>query len=292
MIGIVCVDKPEGVTSHDVVNQVRRELGIKRVGHAGTLDPIATGLLVMAVGPATRFLQYLPLEPKEYVATFRFGQTTASYDRECEVLVEIPVHDDLENRIAIALPSLTGSIEQIPPMYSAIKQGGKALYELARKGVEVERPTRRIFVESFKQIGLVGHDVAFTIVCSGGTYVRSLAHDLGQAVGCGAHITELRRTRVGRFSVDSAKPPREVVRSDVIPLDGAVSPVPIVKIDAASVELIRHGQSIAATQLQDVRHVALADPSGTIVGMARVEGNRLHPECVIPSEGAERVHAY
>jgi tRNA pseudouridine55 synthase len=284
VLGVLLVNKPEGVTSHDVVQRVRRKLGTRRVGHAGTLDPIATGLLVLAVGPATRFLQYLPLEPKVYDCTFLFGQETNTYDSEGEVTVELEVPDGLEKRISDALPGFIGRIDQLPPLYSAIKKAGKPLYAYARKGEDVERETRRVFIEAFECLGVEPPRADFRIVCSGGTYVRSLAHDLGHAVGCGAHVVGLQRTRVGRFDIDDSVELDDVCLESLIPLEDALLPMPLVQLNQGQLDRVRNGQWVKVGAAPPETNVALLDVEGRVVSVARVDGNLLYPECVIPSE--------
>ena len=205
MEGILNIDKPEGMTSHDVVNRVRRACGLRRVGHAGTLDPLATGVLVVCVGRATRLAEYVVGQPKEYVAVVRLGQTTDTYDADGTILEERPVSADSAT-IQTALQQFTGPIEQIPPMYSAIKRDGKPLYKLARQGIEVERKARAITIYNLTLEDRTENDITLRVACSTGTYIRSLAHDLGEVLGCGGHIVALRRTRVGSFSAENAVP--------------------------------------------------------------------------------------
>ncbi|MCW5936408.1 MAG: tRNA pseudouridine(55) synthase TruB [Fimbriimonadaceae bacterium] len=289
MLGVLLVDKPEGITSHDVVQTVRRRLGTRRVGHAGTLDPIATGLLVLAVGPATRFLQYLPLEPKVYEGTFRFGQETNTYDSEGEVTREVPVPADLLARIEENLPGFRGPIEQLPPIYSAVKKEGRPLYAYARKGEEVEREPRNVFVEIFEILESKGADVQFRIVCSGGTYVRSLAFDLGQAVGCGAHVVELERAQVGKFSIEQAATLEDIAPDRLVALADALPPMPLVELNRGQLERVRTGQFVRLAHAPPEDLAALTDPMGRVVSVARVEGNLLHPECVLPAEALNGV---
>ena len=284
MIGVLLVNKPTGMTSHDVVQRVRRALGTRRVGHAGTLDPLATGLLVLAVGPATRFLQYLPLEPKEYFCTFHFGQCTNTYDSEGVVTQESEIPEDLPSRISATLPQFQGLIEQLPPIYSAIKKAGKPLYAYARKGEEVEIEPRRVFIEAFECLKVDQSRADFRIVCSGGTYVRSLAHDLGLAIGCGAHVVELQRTRVGQFDVDHSVELDEVSEARLVPLATALDPMPMVSLNAVQLERVYNGQWVKATSPPPEQHVALLDTDGFVVSIAKVEGDLLHPQCVIPCE--------
>lgn len=284
MLGVLLVNKPAGITSHDVVYRTRRALGTKKVGHAGTLDPIATGLLVLAVGPATRFLQYLPLEPKEYDCTFLFGQTTNTYDAEGEVNGGSPVPSDLSGAIAVAMQKFQGLIEQVPPVYSAIKKEGKPLYAYARKGEDVEVEARRVFIETLECLGVEGDRADFRIVCSGGTYVRSLAHDLGQEIGCGAHVVELQRTRVGRFDVDESVEIDDISADRLIPLAEALSPMPMVQLNEGQLERVYHGQWVKVASEPPTSHVGLLGLDGQVVSVARVEHTILHPQCVIPPE--------
>lgn len=284
MLGVLLIDKPEGVTSHDVVGMLRRRLGTRRIGHAGTLDPLATGLLVMAVGPATRFLQYLPLEPKEYVGVFRFGETTATYDSEGEVVLRREVPSDLGGVVEGALGGFRGSIEQLPPMFSAVKVGGQPLYKSARKGEEVERQTRRVYVSAFEVLGVEGADVEVRIVCSGGTYVRTLAHDLGEAVGCGSHVVDLRRTQVGKFVVADGVEPGAASAELLLPLSEALPPLPMVSLNRGQVDHVRNGRPVVLRSEPPGSTVGFLDEDGNVVGIGRVEGMKAHPECVLPLE--------
>ena len=283
MLGILLIDKPLGITSHDVVNTIRRKLSTKRVGHAGTLDPLGTGLLVVAVGPATRFLQYLPLEPKEYGGTIKFGKRTNTYDAEGEIVSEAKVPTDLASVLESLKPRFMGLIEQIPPMHSAVKVGGKPLYKYARAGQEVERQTRTIHISEL-EFAVQGDSADFRLVCSGGTYVRTLADDLGQAVGCGAYLTRLRRTCVGRFSLDGSTPLDQVSAENLIPLRKALDPMRIVEMNDRQTVAIREGQQVTVSESAQAGIVALADPGGTVFSVARLVGNLVQPECVIPSE--------
>jgi len=284
LLGVLLIDKPFGMTSHDVVNDVRRRFGTRRVGHAGTLDPMATGLLVVAVGPATRFLQYLPLEPKVYVADVHFGRSTTTYDAEGETVSEQPVPEDLRGAIEAALPAFMGLIQQTPPMYSAVKVAGKPLYKYARSGQEVKREPRTVHISTFEIEKLEGDRAQMRIVCSGGTYVRSLAHDLGGAIGCGAYLAGLVRTEVGRFTREMASPLDAIHPDQLIPLHQALPPMPLVPLSESQVRSAREGRSIGMSEPPDNFLVALTEPDGTVFSVARVQGNLLQPECVIPAE--------
>lgn len=285
MLGVLLVDKPSGLTSHDVVNDVRRRFSTRRVGHAGTLDPLATGLLVVAVGPATRFLQYLPLEPKVYEGVVRFGFATNTYDTEGDPGPESPVPDDLAGAIESHLPAFRGLISQIPPVYSAIKVKGKPLYAYARKGEEApKREPRTVHIGEFTLLENDEQTARFRIACSGGTYIRSLAHDLGEAMGCGAHLQSLIRTRVGRFHLEQATQLAEARPDCLIPLTEALPPMPLLQLDSDQVRAAREGRTLAIEPPDGAFLVALLEPGGTVFSVARARGNALHPECVIPAE--------
>lgn len=286
MLGILLIDKPAGITSHDVVNRVRRRFNTRRVGHSGTLDPMATGLLVVAVGPATRFLQYLPLEPKEYVGTFAFGRTTETFDAEGATVTESDIPGDLREQIEANLPAFRGLIQQVTPIYSAVKLNGKALYTYARKGEEVEREPRTVHISEFVLLECDGIHAEFRIRCSGGTYVRTLGHDLGQAIGCGAHMTRLTRTEVGRFKLDQALDLDGVMTTDLIPLREALIPAPMIELDERQVQSIREGRTVMVVDPPDGPFVALLTPEGNVFSIARVIGSVVQPDCVIP-EGVD-----
>lgn len=212
------IDKPAGVTSHDIVDKVRRITGIRTVGHAGTLDPFATGLLIIGVErESTKQLDSFLHQDKEYIATIRLGETTDTLDTEAPVIASTQI-GEARTREAIeeAMKGLTGPIEQIPPMHSAIKIGGKKLYELARKGEEVERPARKVRVDRFSPTKELSEsitlpaDIEVVINCSSGTYIRALARDLGEKLGTTAYLTALRRTKIGDFDVEKANSLQEL----------------------------------------------------------------------------------
>ena len=219
--GILLLDKSEGWTSQDAVAKLRGILHEKRIGHAGTLDPLATGLLVVLVGRATRAASYAEAEEKEYVAALRLGVTTDTQDITGTVLrtsEQIPG----EAGLLAVLPRFTGELEQLPPMYSAIKVKGQKLYDIARRGGSVERTPRRITVHSLEYLGKTGEDFLLRIRCSKGTYIRTLCHDIGEALGCGGCMASLRRTRIGAFSVEDARTISEITEADretLLPID-------------------------------------------------------------------------
>ncbi|MBI4366115.1 MAG: tRNA pseudouridine(55) synthase TruB [Deltaproteobacteria bacterium] len=209
MDGILIIDKPAGPTSHDVCQCVKHALRCRRVGHTGTLDPLATGVLPLLLNAATRWAPRFAADDKEYEATARFGAATTTYDAEGIVTRAAPVPEDLRERVARALPPFRGTILQVPPPFSAVKHQGRALYRWARRGETVQAPPRTVEVRECTLLpgeGWSADEIRFRIVCGKGTYIRSLIHDLGQAVGCGAHITALRRIRSGRFHITEAIP--------------------------------------------------------------------------------------
>jgi tRNA pseudouridine55 synthase len=202
--GVLLVDKAEAMTSHDVVAVVRRQLGMKKVGHCGTLDPIATGLLLITIGRGTKVQDLLMSEDKEYVGTLTLGATTTTQDREGKVLETKPVPHLSESEIRAAFDKFRGDFYQIPPMVSAKKHGGVPLYKLARQGKVVEREPRFVHVYRYSIDQIALPDINFSVLCSKGFYVRTYAHDIGEVLGCGAHLKSLRRTKSGRFDVGDA----------------------------------------------------------------------------------------
>jgi tRNA pseudouridine55 synthase len=202
--GAVLVDKPVGLTSHDVVDRIRRRFGIKKVGHCGSLDPNATGLLIIVLGRATRLSERLMAEDKVYEGTIKFGETTDSYDADGELVSSLPVPPLTLEDLNREAQTFVGDLMQAPPMVSAAKVGGVPLYKLARKGVEVERKARLVHIYNFRFSAYAEPIGTFRMACTKGTYVRSIAHELGHKVGCGAHLATLRRLDIGKFSVADA----------------------------------------------------------------------------------------
>ncbi|MDR2435935.1 MAG: tRNA pseudouridine(55) synthase TruB [Puniceicoccales bacterium] len=204
--GILLIDKPAGLTSHDVVYRVRRAVGVKRVGHAGTLDPLATGLLVVLIGRATKFSQFLTDLGKSYEGTMQFGVETDSHDAEGNIVAQKDVGGLTLERVREVAAAFGGDIMQTPPMFSAKKLNGKPLYKFARRGETIERRANLITISRFEinNLSASGCSANFVVCCSKGTYIRTLVHDLGQTLGCGAHLSALRRTMVGHFSVTNA----------------------------------------------------------------------------------------
>jgi tRNA pseudouridine55 synthase len=224
--GVLLVDKAAGMTSHDVVALVRRQLQIKKVGHCGTLDPIATGLLILTLGRGTKIQDLLMSEDKEYVGTLSLGKTTDTQDRAGEVIQERPVPPLSEEMVRAAFEKFCGDFYQLPPMVSAIKQGGVPLYKLARQGKTVEREPRLVHVYRYLIDRIHLPEIDFTVLCSKGFYVRTYAHDIGEVLGSGAHLQELRRTRSGRFDLQRAVSVEEIKNAAPVDLLGKVLTLP------------------------------------------------------------------
>ncbi len=225
MDGVLLIDKASNMTSHDVVAIARRVLGTKKIGHCGTLDPLATGLLMLTLGRGTKIQDLLMSEDKEYVGTMKLGEVTSSQDADGEILETHSVPALNEATIEAAFAKYDGDFYQMPPMVSAIKKNGVPLYKLARQGKTVEREPRFVHVYAHQILGFTPDTIDFRVVCSKGFYVRTYAHDIGQHLGCGAHLKSLRRTKSGRFSVEKAFPanslketPREILLSHILSL--------------------------------------------------------------------------
>jgi tRNA pseudouridine55 synthase len=222
--GAILIDKPAGPTSHDVVDAIRREFGIKKVGHCGTLDPNATGLLIIVLGRGTKLSEKLMGDDKVYEGTIKFGATTDSYDIDGEILETKPVPPLSLDQLNTLAGGFIGDIMQMPPMVSAIKKNGVPLYKLARKGVEVEREARLIHIYNFRFTTYAEPLGEFRLACTKGTYVRSVAHELGQKIGCGAHLSTLRRSASGKFDVAEATPLDTALRMTSAELEKRVIP--------------------------------------------------------------------
>ncbi len=204
MDGFIIVDKPTGMTSHDVVSFIRRRFNMRRVGHAGTLDPLATGVLILLLGKCTKLFDRFSSFDKAYEATLKLGMTTDTADIEGKVLSELSFDAVTSGEVERIFQDFLGDIEQLPPMVSAVKVGGKRLYKLARQGITVERKARKITISSLKVVHFALPDVKFYLECSKGTYVRKLAEDVGERLGCGGCISQIRRVKVGPFTIDQA----------------------------------------------------------------------------------------
>lgn len=275
--GLLLVDKPQGMTSHDVVDAVRRALGIRKVGHAGTLDPMATGLLLVGVGRATRLLRFLGDLPKSYEGTGVLGVETTTLDADGDVTRRAPVAVSREE-LEAAAEALVGESLQRPPAFSAVKVGGRRLYEAARRGERLEAEPRTIRVDAFRIVDLEGASFGFVVTCSGGTYVRVLVADVGAALGCGAHLSHLRRTAIGRFDVADAAPPADP--GQPLPLERAVAHLPRVDLEQLAEARAAANGSILAPAGVDGPY-AVHGPDGRLIGVWRDVGAKARPEMVL-----------
>ena len=281
MSGILLVDKPEGWTSHDVVAKLRGIYREKRVGHSGTLDPMATGVLVVFFGRATRAVELCENDEKEYVAGLRLGTVTNTQDVTGEVLESSPVAVT-EAQIRTVLEQFTGEQDQTPPMYSAVKIGGKKLYELARKGESVERKPRHITIHELEMLSFDGVEALLRVRCSKGTYVRTLCHDIGRALGCGGCMSSLRRTRAGRFSLSDcvtletlqAAREREAHLELLRPVDSLFSDLPAVTLDDKWSLRCRNGGEIPAEGMPEGAY-RVYGPDGEFLMLGTVQAGTL-----------------
>jgi tRNA pseudouridine55 synthase len=279
--GLVVVDKPGGMTSHDVVARVRRLAGTRRVGHAGTLDPMATGVLVIGVGRATRLLGHLALHDKDYDATLRLGVTTTTDDAEGEIVEQRDASGVSDEALRDAVSRFTGELDQVPSSVSAVKVAGERAYKRVRQGEDVVLAPRRVHVARFDVIGRRGDDVDVAVTCSTGTYVRALARDVGQVLGVGAHLTALRRTRVGWFTLEQA------VTLDALAEHFAVTPLadavalsfPRLDVTADDARRLVQGQRVEAVGIGADIHGVFA-PDGAVVALAEDRDGRLRTHVV------------
>ena len=306
MDGVLIIDKPTELTSHDVVARVRHILRERRIGHTGTLDPFATGVLVLLIGKGTRLAQFLSGDDKEYDAIIRLGYATDTGDRTGRPL-DGPNSAKLRNwneqEIQEALEGLRGWIDQVPPMYSAKKRDGKKLYELARRGEEVDREPVRVCIHEFTAIRADGQlikdnldgtfDLRAHVVCSSGTYVRTLAEDFGKRLSVGAHLAELRRTRVGDFRVDKAVTledlktgfAEEALGGLLVPLNAALSRLPFVHLSGQDLRNVSHGREVRVegSRWTDGENVKLCDTEEQLIAIGRYDAGAqlIHPRVVL-----------
>ena len=284
MDGILLIDKSQGMTSHDVVRRVRRLLRTRRVGHTGALDPLATGVLPVAVGEATRIVQFLMEGDKTYRAVLKLGETTTTQDAEGEVLESRPLTGITADAVAAAARSFEGVIRQLPPMYSALKKDGVPLYRLARQGIEVERELREVRIDRMQVLEVNLPTVTFEVDCSKGTYVRTLCHDLGLTLGTGAHLLSLRRTRTGIFTEADCVTLAQLEtdgagRPPLLSMDEALRGVPALEIDAEAACRLSDGippsltSLVAAPSCSDGETVRLSH-AGALLAVARFAPGR------------------
>lgn len=294
--GILLVDKPGGLTSHDVVARVRRAVGTRKVGHAGTLDPMATGLLVIGIEGATRLLTYIVGADKTYTATIRLGQTTTTDDAESEIVAAADpeaVAALTSADIAAEISALTGEISQVPSAVSAIKVDGRRSYDRVRAGEQVELASREVTVSRFdvvaERTGEGFRDLDVIVECSSGTYIRALARDLGAALGVGGHLTALRRTRVGDFEVAAGAQVEALAEAvPLTPADAAARVLPTLEVSAEEARDLRHGKKLAeqARRLPGPLTAAI-DPDGALVGIVEARGSALKSSMNMPEEHAK-----
>lgn len=271
--GVLLLDKPTGMTSNAALQKARWLFNAEKAGHTGTLDPLATGLLPLCFGEATKFAGELLDADKSYRATLRLGVTTDSADSDGNVLLTRPVEVDAD-KWRTAMADFRGEIDQVPPMHSALKRDGKPLYEYARQGIELPREARRITIYRLELVSFSGDEAVIDVDCSKGTYVRTLAADLGEALGCGAHLTALRRTRIGKLDVADAISLQQLEAQDcadrdakLFPVDMLLADVAIARLNPFEVERVTHGQGIRWEGVPGARQRLYA-PEGRFLGLA------------------------
>lgn len=285
--GVLPVDKPRGPTSHDVVGAARRSLRLRRIGHTGTLDPFASGLLLLCLGPATRLSEYLTALPKRYTGTVRIGIATDTDDGTGEALqVSEKWREITREQVDAALRAQIGTFLQRPPAYSAKKVGGERMYAAARRGEAVELAPVPVTVNALRVTRFELPELDVEIDCGSGTYIRAIARDLGETLGVGGHLTELRRTRVGEFTVEQALPvdalaDPEAVRAGLVPPAQALAHLPSVMLDEDAVGSVRHGRAVAdATPGEEAGHLAILSPDGELVAIGERRGGSIRPRKV------------
>lgn len=282
MNGIIIIDKPLGRTSHDMVYEMRKVTGIKKIGHTGTLDPMATGVLPVCIGSATKMADMLTLSDKSYIAELVLGRTTDTQDADGKVLTECEVNCS-EEEIRCAVNSFVGEIEQVPPMYSAIKQNGKKLYELARQGIEVERKPRKVTINSIDILEISGERVKIDVSCSKGTYIRTLCEDIGKKLGVGAYMNTLRRTRTGQFTIEESHTLSEIkelkenggIESIIIPADRMFAEYPSVMLNPKQVKSVTNGVAMTYREGQEGQTYRVYDNENKFLCISRITDGRL-----------------
>ncbi|SFD77399.1 tRNA pseudouridine55 synthase [Actinopolyspora alba] len=288
--GLLVVDKPAGMTSHDVVSRVRRIMGTRKVGHAGTLDPMATGVLVLGLERATKLLGHLALDTKAYLATVRLGSATDTDDADGEQISAADASGITESAVAAVMAELTGDIEQVPSKVSAVKINGRRAYELARSGEEVELSARPVTVSRFDLLAThsAGEtlDLDVMVECSSGTYVRALARDLGERLGVGGHLARLRRTRVGPFGLATVRGLEYLEQHPELSMDldqAVAAAFPRHQVDAATARALSHGKSVTGADLDGT--YAAFDPDGHAIALLRNQGATAKPVLVLRPAG-------
>jgi len=290
--GILLLDKPVGITSNAALQEVKRLYFAAKAGHTGNLDPLASGMLPICLGEATKLSAYLLDADKVYTGTCKLGVRTSSADAEGEIIETREVPALSESQVLEVLARFKGEIEQIPPMHSAIKQNGQPLYKLARQGIEVERKPRQVTIHELKLLRLEGDEIEIYVHCSKGTYIRTLVEDIGEALGCGAHLSQLRRTQVGPFREEGmvtldalreeAEEGPESLDHHLLPLDHALGDYPEVTLTESSLFYVRQGQAVQVPQAPTAGWVRLFDSTGGFVGVGAVlDDGRIAPKRLI-----------
>ena len=275
--GVLLLDKPLGFSSNQALQKVKWLFQAAKAGHTGTLDPLATGLLPICLGEATKFAQYVTDADKTYIATVKFGETTTTGDAEGEILAQHPVNFDLENLAAVC-DAFVGEISQVPPMYSALKFEGKALYEYAREGVDIERQARLVTITSIQIDSFAKEIAVLTVSCSKGTYIRRLAEDIGHQLGCGAHLIGLRRTETAGYLIEDAitlealellvkEKPVEKLAELILPMDSAIAYLPKVVLNADAAHYLMQGQAVWQSGLIPEGELRLYDDKNQFLGL-------------------------
>ncbi len=289
--GFLNINKPAGLTSHDVVARIRRTFHLKKVGHAGTLDPLATGILIVCVGSAARLSEYVMRSNKRYRAAIHLGVSTDTYDAEGEIQQVRDATGITQAEVTAALQSFLGDIQQVPPMYSAIKQGGQKLYDLARTGQTVEREARAVWIGELSFLDWSPPQFTLEVLCSAGTYIRSLAHDLGEALGVGAHLAGLIRTASGSFRLEQAVALDDLLAADdwtqyLITPRLALGNMQSLDLSVTEAEAVLHGRPIPTAGEANNQHepVLAYDASGRLMAVLRRVDSHWKPEKVFPIE--------
>jgi len=271
--GVILLDKPSGMTSNAVLQKIKHGFNAKKAGHTGSLDPLATGLLPICLGQATKVSEYLLNSHKKYTTILKLGEVTDTLDSEGEVTISKPV-DVNDQQLETALVQFRGDIKQVPPMYSALKKDGQPLYKLARKGEVIERPARDMTVHSLKATRIDELHVELKVHCSSGFYIRSLCHDLGQVLGCGAHVVELRRTDIKAINVGVAHPLEKILEANLkdvlLPLDVLIEHMPKIEISDVQAESMLQGKPTSANRLKTVELTRFYQPNGYLYGVGEV----------------------
>jgi tRNA pseudouridine55 synthase len=283
MHAVVILDKPKGITSQEAVNVVKKHFGVGKAGHAGALDPIATGVLLVCVGEATKITRFLSDLDKEYLATLKLGERTDTYDAEGKIIEKKEDFSVTEAQINSVLERFKGTIKQMPPMYSAVKVSGKPLYKLARRGIVVERKERTVQIYELSVTKLELPFLQFRVSCSKGTYIRSLCDDIGSALGTGAHMTELRRIKIGKFRIEDAATPEELAqkKNAICSIDAALEHLKDIILTSKDFSLISNGTTViykGAEKFSYGEYLRLKDPEGRLFGIGVVSDNRIKPE--------------